>query len=125
MLTPRQLEGLSWHPLRDVGRRGPNYALSTLGLQEGAIVYLMACGHESVPGHTRCKHDCGRDPPNYRMPYVQHEDWRIAAKTMDRYGVEKAEDLSRLPSRMRPDMTEARMPILFHRENTIDPRRIA
>ncbi len=127
MLKPSQVAGLNWHPLRDVGTRGPNYALSVLGLQEGRVIYLMACGHESVPGHSRCKHDCGRDPPNYRMPYVQHEDYRIAAKRMDRYGVQEAEDLSRLPKRLRPELYENRMPRMgpFIRENPVPVRRIA
>lgn len=129
MLTHQQVAETRWHPLRDVGTRGSNYALSVLGTvqvkRKRKIVYLMACGHESTPNRARCKYGCGRDPPNYRMPYVKHEDWAIAAKRMDRYGVKMADDLTRLPTRLRPPIDEARMPILFHRENTIDPRRIA
>ena len=121
MLRQHQVADLSWHPLRDVGRRGPNYALSVLGHQEGGIVYLMACGHESVPNHARCRHDCGRDPPNWRAPYVLHEDWRAAAKRMDRYGIRGAEDFDRLPRDLRPPGGR----FWFYRENEIAPRTVA
>ncbi len=124
MLDQHQRAGLNWHPLRDVGRSG-NYALSVLGLDaKGGLRYLMACGHQSIQGHATCERGCG-EAPNWRMPYVQHEDWMIAAKRMDRYGVQEAEDLTRLPKRLRPGIDEMRMPILFHRENVVDPRRVA
>ncbi len=83
MYTSEQIEGLSWHPLRDVGRGG-NYALSTLGRDPGGRVrYLMACGHRSVAFHTRCERGC-MEAPNYRTPYVYHEDFKLHQKYYDR-----------------------------------------
>ncbi len=74
MYTAEQASALSWHPLRDKGRSG-NYALHTQGPDcKGQIRYLMACGHQSVPGHSRCERGC-MDAPDYRTPYVYHEDW--------------------------------------------------
>lgn len=83
MYTHEQIDELNWHPLRDVGRSG-NYALSTLGMDSlGRTRYLMACGHQSTPGHSRCERGC-LEAPNYRRPYVFHEDWKLAAKYFER-----------------------------------------
>ncbi len=101
--------------------RSENYALSVLGLDaKGQVRYLMACGHQSIPGHARCERAC-RTAPNYRQPYVLHEDWRAAAKRMERHGVKTAEDLSRLPKEDQPPGGR----LFFYRENPLTPRRIA
>lgn len=79
MYTAEQIRELSWHPLRDIGRGG-NYALHVLGYDiKGHVRYLMACGHRSVSGHSRCERGCV-DAPNYRAPYVYHEDWDVRIK---------------------------------------------
>lgn len=120
MLKPAQLADLSWHPLRDVGR-SPNYALSLLGQDaDGHLRYLMACGHQSVPSHAICERGCP-EAPNYRQPYVHHEDWRLAAKRMDRYGVEDVDTLDRLPKDLQPPGGR----LWFYRENEVRPRQVA
>ncbi len=79
MYTREQIADLSWHPLRDQGRSG-NYALHTLGYDpKGHVRYLMACGHISVPGHSRCERGCDT-APNYHAPYVYHDDWDVRIK---------------------------------------------
>lgn len=76
MLFPAELAKVNWHPLRVLGRTD-NYALGHLGVVKGVervrrgsmtgsfggpVIYQMACGHSSLPGHAVCERGCLKAP---------------------------------------------------------------
>ena len=70
MLGPEQSLH-SWHPLRDVGRV-ENLAIRTL--RQRPYVYLMGCGHPSLPNRTVCERGC-LESPNWAIPPIRHPEW--------------------------------------------------